>query len=326
MISRLREQPNLRDAIVDICSWYNFTTFDILGDLCFGESFHCLETAENHPWLDATFKGVKAGQIFTVFHHFPPMNTIFKWCLPRLIREQAQKSFLFTRERVDRRIASNSDRPDFMKYILENNYPGGLSRDEIDSTTTFLVLAGSETSAMALTAATYFSLKNPPVMERLVQEIRQAFKHQEDITIAAVSNLPYIHAVIQEALRIHPPATVSVPRQVDRPDVEVCGMVVPQGVSVCLSISRTVFAYYFRYEWESRPKRLTDLPRTLSTQTDSYQTVGLMMRNLDSLKTTKPCSSLLWSGLETASGRRGFLLLYVVPDADCLNIDWPWWK
>lgn len=235
LIDRLRNQPNLHDGTLDICSWYNFTTFDVLGDLCFGESFHCLETAENHPWIAALSRGVKAAQLFTVLHHFPPMNTIVKSCLPQSVLDEAQKSFAFTRERVDKRIASESDRPDFLKYILQNNYQGGLSREEIDATTTLLVLAGSETSAATLTGATYFALKHPPVMERLVRDVREAFKRQEDITIAAVSNLPYVHAVIQETLRMQPTGPVSVPRQVDRPDVVVCGMPVPQGVGICLS-------------------------------------------------------------------------------------------
>ena len=239
LIDRLRDQPNLQDGSLDICSWYNFTTFDVLGDLCFGESFHCLETAENHPWVASVFMGVKVAQLMTVFHHFPPMNTIVKMCIPRFMHEEAQKSFTFTRERVDKRIASNSDRPDFMKYILQNNYEGGLSRQEIDATTTLLVLAGSETSATTLTSATYLALKNTPVMERLVREIREAFKSQGDITIAAVSNLPYVHAVIQETLRMQPTGPISVPRQVDRPNVVVCGMAVPQGVGYTSEIPKT---------------------------------------------------------------------------------------
>ena len=239
LIDRLRDQPNLQDGSLDICSWYNFTTFDMLGDLCFAESFHCLETAENHPWIESVFMGVKIGQLMTVFHHFPPMNTIFKMFIPRFVLEEASKSFTFTRERVDRRIASNSDRPDFMKYILQNNYEGGLSREEIDATTTLLVLAGSETSAGTLTSATYLALKNARVMDRLVRETRKAFKSQGDITIAAMSNLPYLHAVLQETLRMQPAGPISVCRQVDRPDVVVCGMAVPQGVGYTSGIPKS---------------------------------------------------------------------------------------
>ena len=235
LIGRLKDQRNLQDGSLDICAWYNYTTFDVLGDLCFGESFHCLETAQDHPWIASVFLGVKIAQLFTVFHHFPPLNTIVKMCLPRSVYDEAQKSYTFVRERVDKRIASKSDRPDFMKYILQNNYSGGMSRDEVDSNATLLVFAGSETSATSLASATYFALKDPPVMTRLIREIRHAFMRQEDITIAAVTNLPYLHAVIQETLRMHPPNPISLSRVVDRPDVVVCGMAIPQGVSAFLS-------------------------------------------------------------------------------------------
>ena len=235
LIERLKDQCNLQDGSLDIHSWYNYTTFDVLGDLCFGESFRCLETAENHPWVASIFTGLKVAQLFTAFHHFPPLNTIVKLCLPQSVHDETKKSYTFTRERVDKRIASNSDRPDFMKYILQNNYPGGMSREEVDATATLLVFAGSETSATTLASATYFALKNPPIMTRLMRETRDAFKSQEDITLAAVTNLPYLHAVIQETLRMHPANPISTARVVDRPDVVVCGMVVPQGVSDCLS-------------------------------------------------------------------------------------------
>jgi hypothetical protein len=33
---------------VDIVQWYNSTTFDIVGDLLFGESYECLEKSRLH--------------------------------------------------------------------------------------------------------------------------------------------------------------------------------------------------------------------------------------------------------------------------------------
>ncbi len=234
LITRLCDQAEKgRDGIqeVNLCDWYNFTTFDVLGDLCFGESFHSLEKGDNHPWVAAVFKGVKFAQLLTVFHHFPPMYTLLKLCMPPQVKEMAMRTHTWTREKVDQRIESKSDRPDFMKYILENNYQGGMARPAIDSTATLLVLAGSETSATTLTGATYFCLRNPPIMEKLQEEIRGAFGGDpKQITVSSVSNLPYLHAVFQETLRVHPTGPISVPRQVDRPGVEICGIPVPQGV------------------------------------------------------------------------------------------------
>jgi hypothetical protein len=45
LISRLHEHTRSSgSATLDIVKWYNYTTFDILGDLAFGDSFGCLES------------------------------------------------------------------------------------------------------------------------------------------------------------------------------------------------------------------------------------------------------------------------------------------
>ncbi len=33
---------------LDMCKWYNFVSFDLIGDLVFGESFQCLEENKLH--------------------------------------------------------------------------------------------------------------------------------------------------------------------------------------------------------------------------------------------------------------------------------------
>lgn len=138
----------------------------------------------------------------------------------------------WTRKRIDQRIESKSERPDFMKFMLENNHAGGMTRTDIDSNTTLLVLAGSETSATTLTGATYFCLKHPAKMDRLTKEIRGAFGGDpKNITVSSTSKLPYLHAVLQETLRVHPTAPIAMPRQIDRPGIEICGIPVPEGVS-----------------------------------------------------------------------------------------------
>ena len=48
-IRRLHEQAKPGTEI-DICNWFNFLTFDIIGDLLFAESFNSLIHADHHPW------------------------------------------------------------------------------------------------------------------------------------------------------------------------------------------------------------------------------------------------------------------------------------
>lgn len=47
----------------DIVKWFNFITFDVIGDLSFGESFGCLERGDFHFWITLIFDAVKAGAI-----------------------------------------------------------------------------------------------------------------------------------------------------------------------------------------------------------------------------------------------------------------------
>jgi hypothetical protein len=47
LMDKLHERA---DQKVDIVSWFNFTTFDLMGDLAFSESFHCLAESKYNPW------------------------------------------------------------------------------------------------------------------------------------------------------------------------------------------------------------------------------------------------------------------------------------
>ena len=216
---------------LDISRYYNYTTFDTIGDLQFGESFHALESSAEHPWVSAIFNSLKFGMLLTVFYHFPPLNAT--WVLPQFIIDKAAEHHQWACRRVEKRIQTETDRPDFIKYLSKKTEDGRemITRDEMDSNSTFLILAGSDTSATNCTSATWFLLKNPQAMKKLQEEIRGAFQSIEDITVASAAKLPYLHAVIQEAQRLHPPGPISVPRLVDRPGVMVSGHLIPQGVS-----------------------------------------------------------------------------------------------
>lgn len=235
LIRRLQELVNAAEqgsAEVDMCAWYGFTTFDTIGDLLFGDSFHSLENSEHHPWVKSIYPGVKFGTIMTAFDHFGPMGSLARWCLPKSLARKKYQHFQWASERIDQRMQQKTDRPDFMTYILRNNDEKGMTRAEIDSNAALLILAGSDTSALTCASSTWFALKNRLVMETLQKEIRSSFDSTDDITIASTASLPYLHAVIQEALRLHPPGPLSVPREVDRPDVVVCGHLIPVGTRV----------------------------------------------------------------------------------------------
>lgn len=95
-------------------------------------------------------------------------------------------------------------------------------------------IAGSETTATALSCMTYYLLKNPPIMARLQEEVRSAFSRYEEIDSASTIPLKYLKAVAQEAMRIYPPLPFALPRVVPEPGCHVDGQFLPGGVRILL--------------------------------------------------------------------------------------------
>lgn len=105
-----------------------------------------------------------------------------------------------------------------------------MSRAEIYDNANLLIGAGSETTATALSAATYLLAMNPEVLGRLGAEVRGSFSSESQIDFVSVQKLDYMLAVLDETLRLHPPSPVANLRRVcDGGDV-ICDRYVPHGV------------------------------------------------------------------------------------------------
>lgn len=67
----IADQGNKNDNVfVDLVLWYNFTTFDIMADLTFGEPLHILDRGEYTPWMSALFSTFKL-VTFNMVNDFP---------------------------------------------------------------------------------------------------------------------------------------------------------------------------------------------------------------------------------------------------------------
>lgn len=105
-----------------------------------------------------------------------------------------------------------------------------MTHEEIESNAAFLIIAGSETTSTALSGCIYYLLTHPDVYHRLVNEIREAFRSQDDITILSSAKIPYLYCVLEETLRLYPPAPGIIPRRVPKGGAIIDGNFVPEGV------------------------------------------------------------------------------------------------
>ncbi|OCK84504.1 isotrichodermin C-15 hydroxylase [Lepidopterella palustris CBS 459.81] len=238
LIHRLDEQskesPN---NAIDMVKWYNYTTFDIIADLTFGESLHCLRDKDYHPWVLLSFQAAKAIGIGASIRKYPILERLSKALIPKEALEKRKTFFDLSTKKVTDRLEKETARPDFMTYILRNQGSDEkrMTRAEIDSNANLFLIAGSETTATMLSGTTYLLLKNSRVMEKLTKEIRGKFKTSSEITIGAVSKLEYLLAVCSEGLRYYPPVPTGFPRVVPAGGENVSGHWIPAGTSVYVS-------------------------------------------------------------------------------------------
>jgi cytochrome P450 len=218
--------------VVDMVSWYNFTTFDLFGDLAFGETFGCLTNSLYHPWVGMLIKSMKAGYFIIQSQKYPLFEKMLLYFIPASLRRRRQEHLSLTQEKVEKRVAKQTDRPDFLSFILKHeDSTNSLSRPELEINASTLIVAGSDTTATLLSGCTFYLLRHPHVMEKVIDEIRQSFETEEDIDITGVNKLKYMLAVLDEALRMYPPAPGNFHRVVPEEGAVVCDRYVPGGVS-----------------------------------------------------------------------------------------------
>jgi cytochrome P450 len=197
-----------------------------------------VKTCVYHDWVKFVIDYFYAATVLHQCHKFWPLNRLLALCIPPSARKMQANHNAASLQRVRKRMASETDRRDFMYYFLKQADKEQLSTKTIEAQASVVIRAGSETSSVAETAAVYHILTHPDIHEKLQEEIRSTFARVEDIKLQDVlSKLPYLDAVVQETLRIHAPLANGFTRFVpDREGAVICGKHVSQGVSTELMV------------------------------------------------------------------------------------------
>lgn len=243
LMARLRELAR-QGAPVDLVQWFTFTTFDIIGDLALGKSFGCLRDGQYHRWVRDLFAGIKIGAFTRTMAAYTDVKRVMELLAPRALREARAQHEAYVADAARERVARGvlAERRDFLSYILPMLHAEAddVTDKQIAANCGFFLLAGSETTATALSGITYHLLKNPDARRRCVAEVRSAFAREDDINLASTgaTALPYLQACISEGMRMYPPAPTLLPRRTPRGVVtKIAGYEVPGWVSVSYHIN-----------------------------------------------------------------------------------------
>ena len=132
------------------------------------------------------------------------------------IHQRKQIDKLIYLEIAERRANPDSSRTDILSMLLAASDEEGqsLSDAELRDELLALLLAGHETTATAMSWALYWIHRLPDVKQKLLKEL-ESISDRTDFM--SMFRLPYLTAVCNEALRIHPVAMLTFPRVVEEP-------------------------------------------------------------------------------------------------------------
>lgn len=226
------------DHKFDMVKMYNFTTFDVMGDLTFGEPLHMLSRAKYDPWVTAIFSGLKLGTKLSMMEYYPLVKKVFQALIPQSVAAKKRyEHHDFSTQRVTNRLEKGREHEgvDIWDLVLNKSEGKGLTRPEMDNNASLFMIAGTETTATLVSGLTSLLLEHPQTMRELTTEIRGAFSTPEDMSLEKCAALPYLNACLKEALRLYPPVATGRPRVSPPEGATICGHYVPPGVSTSFS-------------------------------------------------------------------------------------------
>ena len=77
-------------------------------------------------------------------------------------------------------------------------------------------------------------LRNPKKLAKAQVEIRQVLGKNKPVEEADIPRLPYLQAVVKEALRLHPAVSLLLPRKAIQ-EVEIAGFTIPKDAQVLVN-------------------------------------------------------------------------------------------
>ncbi|KAH8202393.1 hypothetical protein TruAng_003466 [Truncatella angustata] len=227
-IELLTQRSKENDNGINMVEAMGWLTFDIAGELAFGESFDAVEKGKTHFWASV----IMQANYFQILPALLKRLPVIYLALPLILLDRRAAMFRqhtkLTLEKTRKRVAmGDTNRHDFFSHVLKSDK---MSEAQLAANASVLIIAGAETTATTMSGALCFLAQNPACLQRLKDEVRGAFGNREEITGDSTAHLPYLNAAIEESLRYCPPAAFGLPR--DSPGEYVDGEYIPKGTIV----------------------------------------------------------------------------------------------
>ncbi|PIA43413.1 hypothetical protein AQUCO_01900062v1, partial [Aquilegia coerulea] len=173
-----------------------------------------------------------------------------RWFDPQGIKKKTELTlgrthkfaYSFVEERIlERQNGRKSAKKDFLDVLLDfqgNNKdgePAKISDKNIGLLIFELFAASTDTTTNTVEWALAELLRNPSIMRKLQDEVDQVLGKNKKIDETDIVKLEYLHAVVKETLRLHPPVPLLIPRKAMK-DTEFMGYLIPENTQILVNV------------------------------------------------------------------------------------------
>ncbi|KAK1724060.1 cytochrome P450 [Colletotrichum acutatum] len=248
-----------------------------------------------HSWSEIIVSHLYFITLVDNLRRLPFVARVARVLFPSTLAVQNQNS-QYSRKKVEERLSKKSNRNDFLSTVVKSYEVGAISEEEMTAHVSTLTIAGGETTATFLAAATYYLLRNPACLLKLQAEITKKFSSFEEINATAARQLPYLQAVISEGLRLYAPGSQGFPRL--SPGMSVGDIYVPAGAEVFAHAwTLTHSEEYFSDPKNFKPERWLDAESTdvrEASQPFSMGPRGCLGQNFAYMEINLILAKMLW--------------------------------
>lgn len=208
---RAAERDGKGLAEANLSEWLSYFSFDFMGDFVFGSSFELMSDGDKDGFLRTMASGL----------YLPALTQHVPWCMDALIYtpfvgKEMKQLGEFAFRQVSKRIKEGSIQDDLFYHLNDEGResPEPPSMPLLMSNAVTAIIAGSDTTASVMSNIFFFILHHRAVYNRLQAEVDAAFPpgEGEPTDAAKLAQLEYMNAVINETLRLRPPASTSLQR------------------------------------------------------------------------------------------------------------------
>ncbi|KYQ60380.1 Cytochrome P450 9e2 [Trachymyrmex zeteki] len=199
----------------DVCSKY---TNDVIATCAFGIKINSMKDPTNKFYIygkeASNFRGIVRSLKFFFIGTFPRLGRILNL---KIMNDNVSDFFKdIINTTIMTRDAEHITRPDMLQLMMDIRGKEGRRELDIDDMTAqafIFFLGGFDTSSTAISTAMCFAAHeiaaNPEIQTKLQQEIDKVLEESNgEVSYEVINRLEYLDAVISEALRLYPPATV----------------------------------------------------------------------------------------------------------------------